>query len=43
MSIGLTIARTIVEAHGGTIQGRNNPEGGATFTVMLRRKDPARA
>jgi signal transduction histidine kinase len=43
MSICRTIARTIVEAHGGTIQGRNNPEGSATFTVMLRRKDPVYA
>jgi signal transduction histidine kinase len=36
LGIGLTIARTIVNAHGGTIEARNNPEGGATFTVMLR-------
>ena len=33
--IGLTIARTIVEAHHGRIAARNNPEGGATFTVTL--------
>ena len=36
LGIGLTIARTIVDAHGGTIDGRNNPERGATFTVTLR-------
>jgi signal transduction histidine kinase len=36
LGIGLTIARTIVDAHGGTIEARNNPEGGATFTVTLR-------
>jgi signal transduction histidine kinase len=37
LGIGLTIARTIVDAHGGTIDARNNPEGGATLTVTLRR------
>jgi signal transduction histidine kinase len=36
LGIGLTIARTIIDAHGGTIEARNNPEGGATFTVTLR-------
>ena len=35
LGIGLTIARTIIDAHGGTIEARNNPEGGATFTVTL--------
>jgi C4-dicarboxylate-specific signal transduction histidine kinase len=35
LGIGLTIARTIIHAHGGTIQACNNPEGGATFTVTL--------
>jgi len=37
LGIGLTIARSIVDAHGGVIVGRNNPEGGVTFTVTLRR------
>jgi C4-dicarboxylate-specific signal transduction histidine kinase len=36
LGIGLTIARSIVDAHGGTIKARNNPEGGATFTITLR-------
>jgi signal transduction histidine kinase len=37
LGIGLTIARTIVDAHDGTIDGRNNPDGGATFTITLHR------
>lgn len=39
MGIGLTIAQTIIHAHGGTIAARNNPDGGATFTVTLRRSE----
>ena len=39
LGIGLTITRTIVDAHGGTIEAHNNPEGGATFTVTLRRSE----
>ena len=36
LGIGLTITQTIVDTHRGTIEARNNPEGGATFTVTLR-------
>jgi two-component system sensor histidine kinase KdpD len=35
MGIGLTIVRGIIEAHGGTIQARNSPDGGATFSFTL--------
>jgi len=35
LGIGLTIVRSIVDTHGGTIVARNNPAGGATFTVTL--------
>ena len=35
LGIGLTIARRIVDAHGGTIEAHNNPEGGATFALTL--------
>jgi len=43
LGIGLTIAQTIVAAHGGTIDAHNNPDGGATFTVTLRCGDVAQA
>lgn len=36
MGIGLRLSRTIVEAHGGTIEAANNPDGGgAMFRVTL--------
>lgn len=35
MGIGLSIARTIVQAHKGTIWAENHPEGGAVFHLSL--------
>jgi C4-dicarboxylate-specific signal transduction histidine kinase len=35
--IGLTITRSIIQAHGGTIAGGNNPDAGATFRFTIPR------
>jgi PAS domain S-box-containing protein len=35
MGLGLPISRRIVEAHGGTIHGKNDQDGGATFYFTL--------
>jgi two-component system sensor kinase FixL len=39
MGVGLSISRTIVEAHGGTIRNEPNPEGGAIFRFTLNAVD----
>ncbi len=35
LGLGLSICRRLVEAHGGTIRGENDPHGGAVFTFTL--------
>ncbi|HKC27630.1 MAG TPA: sensor histidine kinase, partial [Jatrophihabitans sp.] len=35
VGLGLTIARSIVAAHGGSIHARANPDGGLTVEVRL--------
>ena len=35
LGLGLSVCRTIIAAHGGTLEALNNPEGGATFVCTL--------
>ena len=39
MGLGLSISRSIVEAHGGKIRAENNPQGGATVRFALPVRD----
>jgi signal transduction histidine kinase len=41
MGIGLSITRTIIEAHGGRIWAENAPTGGAVFHISLPLAAPA--
>ncbi|MBK8816519.1 MAG: sensor histidine kinase KdpD [Methylococcaceae bacterium] len=40
VGLGLAICRAIIEAHGGIINARNKPEGGAIFTFSLPNDQP---
>lgn len=39
MGIGLSVCRTIVEAHGGELKACNRPDGGAVFSFMLEMEE----
>jgi PAS domain S-box-containing protein len=41
LGLGLSISRSIIQAHGGSIWGENNQNGGATFSFTLPIKTPA--
>ena len=38
VGLGLTVARRVVELHGGTITARNQAEGGAAFEIVIPRQ-----
>lgn len=39
MGLGLSICKSIIRAHGGTIEGRNGEARGAVFTITLPKED----
>lgn len=39
LGLGLSICRSIIHAHGGEINGRNNDDGGAVFTFTLPKEN----
>jgi two-component system NtrC family sensor kinase len=43
VGLGLAVSYGIIQAHGGDIEARNNPGGGATFAVSLPLEQPALA
>ncbi|MGH8017585.1 MAG: sensor histidine kinase [Opitutaceae bacterium] len=43
LGLGLSVVKAVVEAHEGTVGVRNDPRGGAVFTVDLPAAAPARA
>jgi C4-dicarboxylate-specific signal transduction histidine kinase len=42
LGIGLTVSRSIIEAHGGRLWAENNPDGGATFSIALPQSSVSR-
>jgi signal transduction histidine kinase len=43
LGLGLSICRTILEAHGGSIRAENDPAGGASFSLAIPTRSPTTA